>query len=484
VAVLALGGAIRLAGVTDAPLDFHPSRQYNSVLLARKFYYDLGGRTPEVSPETVRAYRQGVIEPPIMEMAAAVAWRLGGREMIWVPRVLSVLVWALGSWMLYLLTRRLAGIRSGVMAVIVAQILQFSVAATRVFQPDPLMVAAIIGALLAIVIDDDRRSRRSFWVAALATGLALLVKAPALFFTVPVFAVLAWRRHRRPVETIRATLAFAAVAVVPLAVYTVVGLWGLHFLNTGDAESRFLPSMWTTADFWTKWARLIFEFFGWLPVLFVAVGVFTRGRARLVVGTLVGCYIVYGLVFPYHITTHSYYSLPLVPVVALAVGIGADGLLSWIDRRGRDPLSMGVAVLVIGLTFLPLVRDTWQHPSPNTAAVAAELDAASRAAGDACGHTTHALFVAPADGNPLMYYGAVAGQPWPSPLDLKVAATSGQAERSVGARLDAAIADGADCFIVTDFDQWAAAPELRAQLATYPVLAEGDGYLVYSLRGP
>ena len=483
-AVLALGAAIRLSGITNAPLDFHPSRQYNSALLARKFYYDLGGRTSGVRPETVQAYRQGVIEPPIIEMATAVGWRLAGRELLWIPRVFSVLVWALGSWMLYLLTRRLAGARAAVLAVVVAQLLQFSIAATRVFQPDPLMVTATVGAMLAIVVDDDRRARRSFWVAALVTGLAVLIKPPALFFTWPVFGVLAWRRIRRPVGIARVTLVFAAVAITPLAIYTVLGLWGFHFLKAGDAEGRFLPSLWTTADFWTKWTRLVADLFGYLPFILVAVAVFTRGRTRLVVGSLVGSYLVYGLAFPYHITTHSYYSLPLVPIVALAVGVGADGVLSWMDNRGRDLFSVGVAVLVLGLTFLPMLRDTWQHPSPDTGTVADQLAAASHAAGDACGHTSHAIFVAPADGNPLMYYGAVAGQPWPSPLDVKAAAKAGHPPVAVGAQLDVAVAEGADCFIVTDLDQWAAAPELRDRLQRYPVLAQGDGYLVFSLTSP
>ena len=46
----------------------------------------------------------------------------------------------------------------------------------------------------------------------------------------------------------------------------------------------------------------------------------SKGLARaLLIGLLSG-YIVFGLVFTYHIQTHSYYSLQLVPIVALAIG--------------------------------------------------------------------------------------------------------------------------------------------------------------------
>jgi hypothetical protein len=45
----------------------------------------------------------------------------------------------------------------------------------------------------------------------------------------------------------------------------------------------------------------------------------------------------------------------------------------------------------------------------------------------------------------------------------------------------AAIAAKKDLFVVTDFTDLNLQPLLKAKLATYPVFAEGDGYVIYNL---
>jgi hypothetical protein len=37
-------------------------------------------------------------------------------------------------------------------------------------------------------------------------------------------------------------------------------------------------------------------------------------------------------------------------------------------------------------------------------------------------------------------------------------------------------------FLVTDFEELKRQPELREQLVTYPVYAQGEGYIIYQLR--
>ena len=39
-------------------------------------------------------------------------------------------------------------------------------------------------------------------------------------------------------------------------------------------------------------------------------------------------------------------------------------------------------------------------------------------------------------------------------------------------------------FLVTDMEDFAKQTELQAKLAEYPVLVQGDGYLIYDLRNP
>src|SRR3954462_1477090 len=99
-ALLILAGfAIRLPGLTDPPLDFHPTRQYRSAIMARGYALDLlHDRTPE-ERRIAAAGLDGMppIEPPVMERGAAALYRLIGREDLAWARGLAVLAWSLGG---------------------------------------------------------------------------------------------------------------------------------------------------------------------------------------------------------------------------------------------------------------------------------------------------------------------------------------------------------------------------------------------------
>jgi hypothetical protein len=39
-----------------------------------------------------------------------------------------------------------------------------------------------------------------------------------------------------------------------------------------------------------------------------------------------------------------------------------------------------------------------------------------------------------------------------------------------------------DIFLVTDFDEWERQPFLKEKLSTYPIFAQGEGYIIFDLR--
>ena len=75
-----LGLAVRLYDITDPPLDFHPTRQLHSALIARGMYYQNLDDIPDWQRE--RAVDQwkaeGLIEPQIMEHLTAFTYRIIG----------------------------------------------------------------------------------------------------------------------------------------------------------------------------------------------------------------------------------------------------------------------------------------------------------------------------------------------------------------------------------------------------------------------
>ena len=96
--VLALAVRIHIA---QLPMNFHPTRQYRSTLIARAHYLEgrehVSTEKLEVARENRR--RQGQLEPPVMELLACLAYFVAGDEHLWIPRLLSSIFWVIGGVM-------------------------------------------------------------------------------------------------------------------------------------------------------------------------------------------------------------------------------------------------------------------------------------------------------------------------------------------------------------------------------------------------
>ena len=181
--IFALGLGIRLYDLTDPPFDYHPTRQFHSALVARGMYF----QADESAPDWQRTLaikqwdREPVIEPPVMELLVAGAYRLMGSDNLWVARLLSAVFWVLGGIAIMLFGRQLGYPLAGVLAGTYYLFLPYGMIASRAFQPDPLMVALMAGAFWAAARWRNRPSRRSALLVGLLAGAAVFVKTTAAF---------------------------------------------------------------------------------------------------------------------------------------------------------------------------------------------------------------------------------------------------------------------------------------------------------------
>ena len=95
IALMLLGGLLRLLDLDDPPLDFQPSRQMLNLLVAREIYYSLN---PDPTPEerelaSTFARSVGQYEPPIIESMAALSYFVSGGETIAAARLWQTLFW-------------------------------------------------------------------------------------------------------------------------------------------------------------------------------------------------------------------------------------------------------------------------------------------------------------------------------------------------------------------------------------------------------
>jgi Dolichyl-phosphate-mannose-protein mannosyltransferase len=479
--VAALG--IRLYRIGDPPFNFHETRQYRSLIIARAYYFDGAAAVPEWKKQVANASRQkqGILEPPILEFLVSLGYRALGGERLWFPQVLSILFWLIGGGFLYRIGERVAGPESALFGVAFYLFLPFAVVASRSFQPDPLMVMLALASVLAILRDHAAPSRSRLGVAAVSSALAFLVKPGSVFIIVGAFVALAiLRRGVRSAITGRATLVFVATTVLPTLVTYAFGVLSGRFL-LGEATKTMLPQLWVSRFFWQSWLDNIGLTVGLVPFVMALLGTLLvrEGMPRaLMIGLWIG-YASFGLLFNYNFATHDYYQLQLIPIaglsigpiVALAVNQGRQlhPKLRW--RIGAGTVFLLALVLSVGIAKSRLAsHDVWRK-------VATE-----REIGEVVRHSTKTIFLSSDYGVPLEYHGLLSGSAWPLTADFEWERLAGVPTLSADERFKVWFSSASpEYFIVEDLRELERQPDLKRFLSTLPTLSGSDQYIVFGL---
>ncbi len=481
---------IRLYDLTDLPNDFYMVRQYRGLLMARGMYYD-GLENVEAWQRQVAVSQwqnESLIEPPILEGLVALTYHVIG-EHIWVGRVYSSLFWLAGGLALLLLAKDLSMRTGGLIGLAYYLILPFGVIASRTFMPDPLMTALMVWSVWALHRWEMRRTWRMVFLAGALTGLAILVKSVIVFplFGAAVGLILS-RASFRKMFLDWQTWAVVGITALPTVIYYIYGLF-IEGSLSGQFSLRFFPDLLTDPSFYVRWLFTMAGIGGFLALFLAWIGTLlfrTRASRLLVIGLWVG-YVVYGLVFPYHFLTHDYYHLPLIPIIAIGLIPTVEiffeqlgGLWSIIDvqRRGirweRAALA-GLLLFAVAMKMWEarntMARDSYRHE----VAYWQEL-------GQVIGHDKDIISLSGDYGVRLAYFGWASGRRWLTEADNYLRTLTGQEEPDF-AETFASQTEDMDLFVVTSLPELENQPELGQYLAAhYPLIAEGDGYLIYDLR--
>lgn len=478
-----VGLAARLPHLATPPLDFHPTRQYRSALLARGHYLATRSREPEWRRQVARENlgRLQRLELPIMEHAAVLMYRATGGERLWLPRLLSVVFWLVAGLFLYQAAARLFSTASAAVALAFHLLAPYGLMASRSFQPEPLLVCCLAAAIAALVAWTERPTiGRLVWLAAVS-GVGTLVKPVFVFFVVPA-GVLVWMTRTSARGTLRDWRIFAwllSMLVPAVAFYLWPMLQGDGGLSS-QARMSVLPGLVATQAYWRGWLQMIDRVVG-VPFAVAALAglLLQRERtSRALVGGLWLGYAVFGLVFTYHIHTHDYYSLPLVPIVGLGLASLSEAALRSTSSARRRLASEAAIAGVLGLAAI------WglsQAPrSGAEQALDAEREKLERF-GELVEHSVRTITLDSSYGFPMFYHGELSGSNWPLSIDRRLDELQGRAEPDAAARLSRL--GGADYFVVNNLAELGAQPDLQDVLARgFPTVARGADYLVYDLR--
>jgi 4-amino-4-deoxy-L-arabinose transferase-like glycosyltransferase len=477
-----IGVVVRLIGIGLPPLSFHPARQLCDAMMAKGYWVHLGGVTPPGVRDAVLSGQPGFAEPPLIQGAAAVLYRVTGGEQLALVRALLALLWVAAVPAMWGLARRLLDRPSAYVACAVWLLLPFGVAASRSFQPDGPMAVGILLSAWALVRDDDLRTPRSRVLAVCLASATVFVKIVGVFFVAPVLVVLLRRRLGSRWWRSRRCWADGTVIVGPALLF--VSAATASGAIQGGEEGRFFPRLLVSTSFWADWWHMAGRVVGPILVAVALAGLaMTGGRARSVLLALLGGYVAMGLVFSYHYSSHDYYHLPLIVPVALGAGAAASRV--WDRARDRSTSLVSAAAFIVVVVLGGLVAARGQYPFveasiPDRWQVLVDQ---AGAMGDALDHSSGVVVVAPVYGSIEQYWGEIAGPSWPRPGDLEVAELAGAPPLTPRERLDQMRSQQPlEWFLIADPLQYETDPELAHYLdSNFEVGARGDGWWAYRL---
>jgi hypothetical protein len=302
---------------------------------------------------------------------------------------------------------------------------------------------------------------------------------------------------------------FTALSLLPVGLYYLCGAVIGGFLE-GQVQGKVVPQYLLETYFWRGWLDQIGSMVGLVAFAGALLGVLLLrpGSPRALMAGLWGGYFLFGLVFTYHIHTHGYYSLQLVPVVALSLGPLWDAAEGYIRRGDRHYYRRAVvlALIVIALLFAAFEQRitifgiaqqaSGAKPFPGrylgSALIADYGDRAKTYGeiGEIVGHSRRIIFSAPDFGYPLLYHGRIDGEYWPTPEMMGWWQSRGR----TGAHLDGATTRrelfdnwysqlSPEYFIVIKSEGWKDDRQLRRLLTRhFPKVVRDRYYLVFDLR--
>ncbi|HEX7557097.1 MAG TPA: glycosyltransferase family 39 protein, partial [Leptolinea sp.] len=420
-------------------------------------------------------------EPPILEGIVAGIYLAAGEEIWWVSRILNAIFWSIGGLTLFWIARRYTGFFASLIGTAFYLFLPFSIIASRSFQPDPWMVMWLLLAIASLLCWMDKGRWRDAVIAGLMAGMAVLVKMTTVFPLVLIWAgvILSQPDGRKWLKKPQFYAAIGLAAFPSILFYVV---------NLGPRSSNFF-SFWTVAlshlvlehTFYADWLAMLHNLYGLSNILLSILGIALAKREfrAILAGGWIG-YFIYGLFFPYQMITHEYYHLMVIPLI----GLSLTPVANIIFDRLKVEHWLWRAVAAGGLIFA-CGYCLWVGRSVLIARSYASEPIAWKKIGEAIPADGKLIALTSEYGNRLMYYGwrGIAGY-WPDSGDLKLFSLAGSGPMEFKSYFAEKTA-GMDYFLITMFSEYDAQPDLKNELTSkYPVLGEGDGYLLFDLRHP
>lgn len=465
---------------------FHTTRQFYTAQMVRGDYFTTAD-VPDWKRAVAIANKPPALEPPFIQTVALIGYNLAGSEQLWIPRTFSALMWVIAAVFLFLTAKKIMRPESALVAVAFYLFVPYGLVASRSFQANPTMIALSVISYFTILHYIEEPSWKRLTYAVIATGLTNLVMIYVVFTIYPLFAWLMIQRHGgiRPALKKPDSWLFVFFSLLPAGLYYAYGFFIAGFLNS-QTGALFNPNLWAMPIYWINWVAKIGDVVGYIPIILSIQAILTTRNARqsATLRSLWLGYLVYGFIINWPIMSHDYYSMPLIPIVALSLASVVDFIIVRLQtpqlRRWVPKFALAITTLITIYGLVIYLPTTTVTPELERELHTAEL------VGERVEHSTHTVFLAKDYGSLLTFYGEISGYSWPMTWDYNAARLAGKPTKTVEERFNEIIGKTKpDFFIVTDFFEYALQQDLAEYLSTHFTEIESTpDYIIYDLRMP
>lgn len=395
--------AAHIPNITAPPLDQHAWRQTDTAAVARNFVEE----SPNIFLPRIdmRGGFSGItgMEFPVYNYLIAGTDKVFGFAN-WHGRVISLLASLAGMVYFFGLVRRRYTATAAYIATAALALSPLWFYFTRNIQPDALMVSLSIAALY--YAQTYRANRRFITLCAMITALSLacLVKLPAVVIALPILTILGWNTLRQAI-TLRSVAMTTLIFIIPNALWYwwsahLSSHYGLGQYYYGDISPASSWALAKTTHFWHTLVSYSLPFKASTALIYLAIasGVAASWIKRdWFPFAWAAAIIIFLGAFASKSFYHNYYSLPLMPVIALFVGVGAVWIWGVLVKESRTvAIAFVVALFASSAWFLAhQVRPLYAQTNLELVGLEQQLNAVS---------SPQDRIVTNFGGNPMMLY--------------------------------------------------------------------------------
>jgi 4-amino-4-deoxy-L-arabinose transferase-like glycosyltransferase len=339
--ILVLYLALHIPHLTAPPLDEHAWRQSDTAAVARNFAEESANIFyPRID---MRNQFSGItgMEFPIYNYSIFLFNAAFGFAH-WHGRLLSLLFSAVGIIYFYrLLELRYSRLIAAVGTVTLGFFpLWFYF--VRNIQPDAAMVSASIASLYYAARFGRTSRLKDLYIAIALLSLACLIKIPAIFVGIPFLYLLGWKKICEIISW-KLLLIAGVIFILPNLLWYA---WSAHLSSGfglgqyyyGELSPQLSLSLVKTKGFWSTLKFYILPFkastaFVYLALAFGLIYSWARRDFFPLLWFLsIGLFLA---IFANKSFFHNYYSLPLIPPIAIIAAVGFDWLYKIIEKESR-----------------------------------------------------------------------------------------------------------------------------------------------------